>query len=1310
MLMKKYLLFALLALVCTMTGTNTLSAQSQWGANLLKNTTEVGTVHDIPFFEGFEAGNEQGHPVAGWLQRNTYGDSLWTANSALTNAPFGGNWNVTLCKNNANWLFTYLVLEAGKTYRFSMYAQQGNNSGYHRVEVHIGTNATYESMNIEVLPTTYLAGRDYQLLSGTFSVPESHVYALGIRGYVAYNGKALNIDDVRVTEIGPRNIRTFDTDAGIVTPDKSVAQFGDTVRLRRTMAEGEIFIRYTTDVAVVWVNDSSFVMPDADVTVGLEVLPMHTLPFSEGFENGNTQDRQPVGWVQQSEQGTKMWQANSTQTNYHRTPYEGKWNATLPSNNTGWLFTGVQLETGTEYDMWLYARQNWSGSLYANIRVALGNGIDKDSMRMEIIPEKGLTKGDYQLLHCCFSVPASGRYVLGIRGYISSNPDYLSIDDIHIQERIVHPICTTDAEYGALTLSKTEAYMGDTVSVEYAMNEGYYFRAYTMSVPVRWIDEKRFIMPGTAVTVGIDAITPRTIPFFEGFETGNTQGAKVVGWATQSEYRASSEYWKANTTETGYNRTPYVGDWNVTLHYGEPCWLFKPLTLEAGNEYVLAFRTRQDGNNMAAYVKACLGTDCDKDSMKVCIVKTQTIVNGDYRLILARFSVATSGNYVLGIRGSISSSSYYLSLDNVSVVKRTARQYAVASAPSGCGAVAVNANRAYVGDTITVSRTMNTGYAFYRYTTTASVKWVTDSTFVMPDEDVTVGMDAIQGKSLPFFEGFEEGNTNNQPMVDWIIEGVGGQAYNQWMASKNNPYEGTWSARLVGWNNSSWIYNAVNLEAGKTYTVSLRARQEAANSSPKEQTICVCLGSSVGASAMTTTLVQTTVIEPGGDYQTIVGAFTVLHTATYVLGICGHTGTSMPVEIDNIRLQEKDYTLYTVSVADSVYGGPVIEQSSATMGDTIAVSHTLDATYIFMEYFTDIPVLWIDRHHFIMPDANVTVRLGAAQEKTIPFFEGFEEGNTQGNDVVGWLQWNETGSESWKANSTETQYNQTPYQGSWNAVLKLANTDWLCQAFTFEKGKAYKVSLYARQDGGYKGNAIIRICLGSEMNRESMTTEVLSATGIVNGDYQLLEAVFAVPATAVYALGIRGYINGIPCRLSIDNISVEEVPVEEVTPVVSAVSLDISDTDEKTVRKALKALTLAAVDAKDSVVYTFANKADLWTVDWTLNEASYLLRSSELPANYTFANEVETVRVALRNIGTGVDNAAVSTLQVYPNPAVDYICVAGAADAIAVYDLAGHVVLSVSSAGEKTVIDITALPSGLYMLRSAGKIAPVIVK
>lgn len=1267
---------------------------------------ETAPFYTVPFFEGFEENNQQGRPVAGWLQQSISGDSVWTANSTLTNynrTPFAGNWNVTLWADNTDWMFKYFALEAGKEYRLSLYARQYATSSGAYLQAGIGSTAINDSMKVAIIPSSPVKSGAYQLFTGTFTVPEGGIYALGIQGR-GESSNHLSIDDIRLTENVPHTIQTTNPELGTITLNKTQAMCGDTIRLSRTMAEGELFVRYTTNTTLLWLNDSCFRMPDEDVIIGMTVLPTHSLPFFEGFEEDNTDQEAPKGWLQQSEAGGSVWIANSTQTDKNRQPYNGKWNVTLRYNNTDWLFTKLQLEADTEYEMYLFARQDGSNKSYATLRAALGNAADKDSMKIEILPETGLTNGDYQQLHCRFSVPASGKYILGIRGKLTSNPMYMSIDDIHIQKRMPHAIRTANPEYGTLTINKTEAYVGDTISVEYAMNDGFYFRAFTTTPSVKWIDAKRFIMIGEDVTIGIDAIAPHAIPFFDGFEEGNTQDRPIAGWVVQNTY--GSDCWKANTEYTNYNRAPYAGNWNVTLRSNNRCYMFNALALEAGKEYLLSFRARQDKSGTSdAYVAAYLGSACHKDSMKIRLMNNQYLVNGDYQPVVVRFSVKTSGNYVLGIYGYITYSPAYMSIDNVRVVECT-EQYTVTTAASESGSLTVSANTAYPCDTITVRRTMNDGYAFCRYNTNIPVRWLTDSTFVMPDENVNIEMTTSQAKPIPFFDGFEENNQHQQSVAEWFV--TASNADNYWRADNTRtPYEGTWTAYFSAYENNSWMFNAITLEAGKTYTVSMRAKQTVSETKSTAQTLQVCLGNTCNEKAMTTVLVPQTIVR-NTLYQTIVADFTVPQTATYVLGIRGYASSGNGIVLDNVRITEKSNTQYAIAVADSVFGSPVVP-SSAAMGDTIAVSRTIDPEYVFISYSTDKTVRWIDKRHFIMPDEAVTVSMQALKAKTIPFFDGFEEGNTDQKTVAGWLQYSENGSDVWRANSTKTDRNRTPYEGQWNVTLSYGNTDWLMQAFRFEKRKAYKVSLYARQDYSSKSYANISICLGSELNNDSLTIQLIPQTGITNGDYQLSETTFTVPATASYALGIRGFISGTPYCLSIDNITIEKIPVEEVTPHVSATSLDLPGADEAAVRTALAALTLTAVDAKDSVVYTYTNMAEKWVIDMMLRDASYTLTSAELPVGYIFANDTETVHVALANIGTGVGNATVNTLQVYPNPATDYIHVAGAAGYIAIYDLAGNAVLTLPAEGN-TAINISMLPAGMYMLRSADMVAPLIVK
>lgn len=107
---------------------------------------------------------------------------------------------------------------------------------------------------------------------------------------------------------------------------------------------------------------------------------VHTVPFFEGFEEGNRQNSAVQGWQQQSENGSGTWLANSTNVSNNRTPYAGSWNATLYYGNTDWLFTSIRLEAGKLYRISMQARQDYANTSYANIRACLGKAADKDSL------------------------------------------------------------------------------------------------------------------------------------------------------------------------------------------------------------------------------------------------------------------------------------------------------------------------------------------------------------------------------------------------------------------------------------------------------------------------------------------------------------------------------------------------------------------------------------------------------------------------------------------------------------------------------------------------------------------------------------------------------------------------------------------------------------------------------------------------------------------------------------------------------------------------------------------------------------------
>ena len=172
---------------------------------------------------------------------------------------------------------------------------------------------------------------------------------------------------------------------------------------------------------------------------------------------------------------------------------------------------------------------------------------------------------------------------------------------------------------------------------------------------------------------------------------------------------------------------------------------------------------------------------------------------------------------------------------------------------------------------------------------------------------------------------------------------------------------------------------------------------------------------------------------------------------------------------------------------------------------------------------------------------------------TPPFFEGFENGFTH-NTPIGecYTQQSITGigttsSFMWSANNTSTDYNRTPRTGSWNAFLRYSNEDWLFFPIELEAGTNYEFKFYARQDGSGTSNANVSVFYGATGTAADMTNSIIPATNLTNGAYQEISNDFTPTTSGVYYIGIKGYINGTPWYISIDDISLKEIlPCPEI--------------------------------------------------------------------------------------------------------------------------------------------------------------------
>ena len=162
---------------------------------------------------------------------------------------------------------------------------------------------------------------------------------------------------------------------------------------------------------------------------------------------------------------------------------------------------------------------------------------------------------------------------------------------------------------------------------------------------------------------------------------------------------------------------------------------------------------------------------------------------------------------------------------------------------------------------------------------------------------------------------------------------------------------------------------------------------------------------------------------------------------------------------------------------------------------------------------------------------------------TVPYFEGFETGYTHAMPVDGCLvQESSNGTAVWNANNTYTSNNRTPRTGDWNAYVGYGNTDWLFIYIDLIADTSYTASVYARQDGSTATNSDITISYGTSAEASAMTNSIVPATGIINGDYQLISGAFTPATSGTFVIGIKGYMNSDPWNISLDDISIDLSP------------------------------------------------------------------------------------------------------------------------------------------------------------------------
>ncbi len=255
--------------------------------------------------------------------------------------------------------------------------------------------------------------------------------------------------------------------------------------------------------------------------------------------------------------------------------------------------------------------------------------------------------------------------------------------------------------------------------------------------------------------------------------------------------------------------------------------------------------------------------------------------------------------------------------------------------------------------------------------------------------------------------------------------------------------------------------------------------------------------------------------------------------------VFGASGYRNGTRFDDMWMSLSTATNYTVKSTPVSNGTFKADRIVGVSGQTMKITASPAAGYSLKQYIVKksnneiVPVN--SDGTFTMPAGNVTISGEFWKYFDVtsvnPFFDGFEDGS-----LAQWSQQSEVGTEAWVTNKTETTYNRTPYAGSYNATLRYSNTDWLFTPVYLTANLTYAFEMYARQDGTGTTNTDITVMLGNVANSNGMTSTIVAKTGLTNGNYQKISGSIKPTVSGNYVLGIKGFMNGTPWHISIDNI------------------------------------------------------------------------------------------------------------------------------------------------------------------------------
>ena len=329
--------------------------------------------------------------------------------------------------------------------------------------------------------------------------------------------------------------------------------------------------------------------------------------------------------------------------------------------------------------------------------------------------------------------------------------------------------------------------------------------------------------------------------------------------------------------------------------------------------------------------------------------------------------------------------------------------------------------------------------------------------------------------------------------------------------------------------------------------------------------------------------------------------------------------------------------------------------------------------------------------------------------------ESFEYANHDFVPPVGWT----CNDSSWRCGYLEKDHNRIPHTGNWYAFNDTEDA-WMYMPMYLIPGMRYRFTCWAISDGAYQ----LEFWAGTSPDPDDMHTLLLS-DAVASGEYEkFTNFVETIPDNcnyiAVHAVGLRG------SYITIDDIEIDMV--EQYTFEAEAITGDTAmypgteavfrflvhntgyDPVDISAHPSNEFFTNFSFYSNGVMTSTFPTQPDEYvevTCYATLRPeiepgtVAWLDVHMTIPCNCNTA--MVTFWVTPLDITQVAENATPS-INIYPNPATDYITVEGEdIQQITVYDWTGRMVKCIPVESKQARISLEGLKSGGYLILAEGK-------